>query len=89
MTGPVQTRQQAMNLPGVRAVYAAAHASAERGVMGERNHQMLADACTAAGVGLGAYDHRILAWLAGFEPEVCAVLAGIIGRAAASRDGAR
>jgi hypothetical protein len=32
---------------------------------------------------LGAYDRRILIWLAGFEPQAAAVVAGIINRAAA------
>lgn len=43
---------------------------------------MLTDACKVAGVVLGAYDRRILAWLAGYEPSTCAVVAGIIRRAA-------
>ena len=30
---------------------------------------------------MGAYDRRILAWLAGFEPQTCAVVAGLITRA--------
>lgn len=37
----------------------------------------------AAGVEPGAFERRILAWLAGREPETCAVIAGLIGRAAA------
>ena len=40
------------------------------------------DACTAAGVRLGAYDHRILVRLAGWEPATCAVIAGMITRPA-------
>jgi hypothetical protein len=32
-------------------------------------------------VELGAYDHRILVWLAGWEPTICAVIAGLITRA--------
>ncbi len=89
MTGPFETARQARETPAVRAAYDAMHASHRRGVMGERNHQMLNDACTAAGVELGAYDHRILLWLANWEPETIAVIAGIISRAAAGRDGAR
>ncbi len=37
--------------------------------------------CGAAGVELGAYDRRIVAWLAGWEPQTCAVVAGLITRA--------
>jgi hypothetical protein len=29
-----------------------------------------------AGVQLGAYDQRILLWLAGYEPSTCAAIAG-------------
>lgn len=47
----------------------------------EQNRQLLTGACEAAGVGLGAYDERILAWLAGFEDSTCAVIAGLVSRA--------
>jgi hypothetical protein len=43
--------------------------------------RLLEGACGAAGVTLGAYDHRILVWLAGWEPQTCAVIAGLISRA--------
>jgi hypothetical protein len=81
MSGPFDTEDQARALPAVRAAYDAAHNSPRRGVMTEHNHRMLCEAATAAGVELGAYDHRILQWLAGYEPQTCAVLAGIISRA--------
>ncbi len=35
----------------------------------------------AAGVDTGEYDDRIISWLAGWEPETVAVIAGLIGRA--------
>jgi hypothetical protein len=44
-------------------------------------HKHLEDACSAAGVELGAYDHQILLWLADYPPAVVAVVAGLIGRA--------
>jgi hypothetical protein len=40
-------------------------------------------ACALAGVILGAYDARIVRWLAGFEPQAAAAIAGIIARAGA------
>jgi hypothetical protein len=43
--------------------------------------RLLEDACTAARVKLGAFDHRIVLWLAGWEPSTCAVIAGLIARA--------
>jgi hypothetical protein len=45
------------------------------------NLTLLLDACAAAGVQVGAYDVRILEWLAGYEPSACAVTAGMIRRA--------
>jgi hypothetical protein len=79
--GPFETEQEAIRHPAVRAVYAAMRASVRRGVMAEQEQQMLEGACEAAGVEIGAYDRRILAWLAGFEPQSCAVVAGLIARA--------
>jgi hypothetical protein len=32
----------------------------------------------------GPFDRRILGWLAGFEPETCAVIAGLVTRAPAA-----
>ena len=84
MSGPYETEAQARAVPAVRAAYEAAHNSPRRGVMTERNHEALCRAAAAAGVALGAYDHRILQWLAGFEPQTCAVVAGLITRAAAA-----
>ena len=78
--GPFETGREAREVPAVRTIYAATRASNRRGVMGERNHQLLEEACTAAGVELGAYDRRILLWMAGWEPETCAVVAGWVSR---------
>jgi hypothetical protein len=82
-SAPLETERQAQELPAVRAVYEAFRASPGVGRMAPHNHRMLEDACSAAGVEPGAFDHRILLWLAGFEPTTCAVVAGLISRAAA------
>ena len=58
--------------------------SSWRGDLGEANLAYLRQACDQADVALGAFDTRILAWLAGWEPETCAVVAGLITRAHAS-----
>jgi hypothetical protein len=82
MTGPYETERQARAV--VAHIYDAAHASSRRGVLAEENYLLLFRACEAAGIELGSpasYDRRILAWLAGFEPETCAVVAGLIARA--------
>jgi hypothetical protein len=42
-------------------------------------------AVARAGAELGAYDDRVLVWLAGWEPEVAAVVASLIERASARR----
>jgi hypothetical protein len=81
MTGPFQTEREALDLPAVRAIYDAMRASHRRGVMREPSRQLLGEACAAAGVEVGAYDDRILVWLAGFRPQECAVIAGLITRA--------
>lgn len=81
--GPFQTGSQAREVPAVRAAYDAARASARRGVLAEHGRGILDEALGAAGVSLGAYDDEIMTWLAGIGPECCAVLAGIITRAAA------
>lgn len=45
------------------------------------NRDMLIEACRAARVELGAFDRRIITWIAGYEDSSCAVLAGLIERA--------
>jgi hypothetical protein len=42
---------------------------------------MLLDVLLAADVELGAYDRRIVEWLARWEPATCAVIAGLVSRA--------
>jgi len=81
--GPLETERQARELPAVRAVWAAWDRDPGVGKMTPHNLAMLEGACEAAGLELGAYDRRILAWLAGFEPQTCAVVAGLITRAGA------
>ena len=72
--GPYQTEREAA--AAVRHITAS---PAE--AWGPGLHKVLEDACTAAGVELGAYDHAILLWLAGWEPSTVAVVAGLIARA--------
>ena len=79
--GPFETERQALGTPAVRAVYTAFEAAPGPGRMQSPNLAMLRAACEGADVELGAYDLRILAWLAGWEPQVCAVVAGLIMRA--------
>jgi hypothetical protein len=85
--GPYETEDDARAVPAVRAIYDAMHASTRRGTGDELCHRLLDEACTEAEVELGAYDHRILLWLAQFEPQTCQVIAGIIRRAAQPPEG--
>jgi hypothetical protein len=82
--GPFDTDRQVRELPAVRAVYAAFDADPGVGRMTPHNERMLRQSCAAAGVALGAFDARIVSWLAGWEPETCAVIAALISRANAA-----
>ncbi len=70
--GPFETERQALDT---------FEAAPGQGRMQPPNLAMLRAACEGADVELGAYDLRILAWLAGWEPQICAVVAGLITRA--------
>ena len=74
MSGPFETERQTAD--AARHIYDSPPGSWEAG-----NHRLIEDACTAGGVQLGAWDQRILLWLAGWEPSTCAVVAGLITRA--------
>lgn len=81
--GPFESQRQGAD--SVRRIYDAMHASTRRGAGTGQCHKVLDAACTAAGIELGAYDRRILMWLAGWEAEMCAVVAGLITRASQAR----
>ena len=85
MTGPFETEQEARELPEVRAVYAAFDADPGAGRMAPHNRRLLVHALDSAGVGLGAYDERVAAWLARWEPQMVAVIASWVTRAAGNR----
>jgi hypothetical protein len=76
VSGPFETERQAADT--ARHIYDSPPGT---GAWGDGNHRLMEDACTAASVELGAHDHRILLWLAGWEPSTCAVIAGLITRA--------
>jgi hypothetical protein len=74
VSGPFETQRQ--------AVGSARHITGSPpGAWKDGNLRLLEEACRAARVQLGAYDSRILVWLAGWEPWACAVVAGLITRA--------
>jgi len=79
--GPFETESEALAAPAVRAVYRAYDAGTAS--LHDGAADLLLSACERADVTLGAYDRRILLWLAGFEPQAAAAVAGVIARAAA------
>jgi hypothetical protein len=81
--GPYQTRGEANQSPAVQAVWKAYSAAPGTGRMAAHCLAILTDACTTAGILTGAYDLTVMAWLSGWEPETCQVIAGLITRAAA------
>ena len=89
--GPFDTEQQARQLPAVRAVYDAFDRDPGVGKMAPPNLRMLLDALAGAGVYVGAYDIQIAQWVAGWEPQTVAVIAGWVQRAgqAAAREDER
>lgn len=83
--GPYDTEQQAS--AAVRRAYDALRSArpgdpVPAGEVTRLNAELFARACD--GLSLGAYDRRILAWLAGYEPATCCVIAGLIMRAKGS-----
>jgi hypothetical protein len=76
MSGPYETERDAQD---------AAHRWPVGGTANENpNLTMLLDALLGTDVALGAYDRRIVEWLAQWEPATCAVVAGLITRAHAA-----
>jgi hypothetical protein len=79
--GPFATEQQALATRAAREAAAAFRDSPGAGRLAPLNLAILTGACQAEGVELGAFDLRILAWLASYETSVCVVIAGLIRRA--------
>ena len=84
--GPFDTEQQVRGLPAVQAVYAAFDADPGVGKMAPHNLRLLLDALAEAGVYVGAYDIQIAQWVAGWEPQTVAVIAGWVQRAGQADD---
>lgn len=77
-TGPFETEREAC----AAALAAAGPPRPGWSILNEaQRHNMLLDACADAGVAVGAYDSRILAWLTHWEDPTVAVIAGLITRA--------
>lgn len=78
LPGPYASDREAAN--DARDVYRAGPG----GFVGA-NYERLINACIQTGITVGAFDHRILVWLSGWEPETCQVVIGLITRAHASK----
>ncbi len=70
--GPYETERQAR--ADVADVYEQYRYSAVHGALTEVNLSLLVDACERTDVALGAFDKRILSWLANWELETCGLL---------------
>lgn len=81
--GPYQA--EADTRPVTEPIWEAFHAAPRARGTDEACYRLMRDAADAAGVEVGAFDDRILRWLSGFEPSTCAVVAGLITRAAVPR----
>ena len=75
-TGPFEAEAQARENPAVQEIRRAFRADPGVGRMAPLNLALLVDTCTMAGVELGAFDRRVLAWLSNWEPESSMVIAG-------------
>lgn len=89
LPGPYETEQQTYGEPLPKRVDAInKQAFADRTRLPARlqlvKFSALADACQEAGVAVGAYDRRILGWLAKWEPATVQVVIGLIARAHAA-----
>jgi hypothetical protein len=75
VAGPYATERQATADTGdVR------QAGDRPGGISGANYERLIAACERSGVTLGAFDRRILVWLAGWEPETCQMIIGLLSR---------
>ena len=79
--GPYETEAQARGNAAVQEIHRAFRADPGMGKMAPLSLALLTDVCTMAGVELGAFDRRVLAWLSSWEPEMAVVIAGLITRA--------
>ncbi len=62
---PVPDGAEARGNPAVQEIHRAFRADPGMGRMAPHTSAMLVDACVMAGVELGAFDRRVLAWLSG------------------------
>jgi hypothetical protein len=79
MSGPYDTERD--TYPETRPLHEAARTSEDFASLTTLNRARLLATCDKHGVKLGAFDRRILAWLANYEPETCQVITDIIRRA--------
>ncbi|BEL07857.1 hypothetical protein Q0Z83_060480 [Actinoplanes sichuanensis] len=82
--GPYDTETQAAAEPLATEVRAVPLSNKPGGVVAALQLSHLREACTDAGVELGRFDARILAWLATYEATTVQVVVGLISRAHAA-----
>jgi hypothetical protein len=82
--GPYDTEDQAAAEPLTAAWQSLPRSGNPGGDARDLKLSHLREACADAGVELGRYDTRILAWLATYEPTTVQVVIGVISRAHAA-----
>lgn len=80
MAEPIETEAGARALPGVRDAFDEFGRTGRLGTLEERAAAMLLAPFAEHGVPFGAYEERILRWLAGFEVHDCAMIADLFRR---------
>jgi hypothetical protein len=79
--GPYQSEDEALADPAVQGIYDQMRREPQTFRMQDGSAALIFAACMLAGVELGDYDVRIIRWVAWFEPQSAAVIAGLITRA--------
>jgi hypothetical protein len=77
--GPYETGSDAV--ADARDIYRVGRQSADRDLAGKILEGLALGTLVEAGVATGAYDRRIVGWLANWEPEVVLVFLGCVERA--------
>lgn len=88
-TGPIESEPRPDQAWLVRRRMALPYTDEVRALHAKEDRQILLDELAAAGVELGAYDRRQIAWLAGWETETLITIASWIKRAHAAGQPAR
>jgi hypothetical protein len=83
--GPFSSEDDVWALRAMREILDASRAATAPGVLAQGCRALHDGACEGASVDVGKYERVSLDWLAGIEPPICALVAGLTGRVRAAR----